>query len=111
MQAKRYISFILLCVFCLYITPKEIFHAFVTHTDTEHTTLFADNHLEISAEHHHCDLMKIDQQFASADISVPYYDFQVDSYFAQQNEFIVSHVILASKANACNPLRGPPVLC
>lgn len=110
MQAKRIISFILLCVFSLYITPKEIYHAFVTHTDTEHTVSHLKNHLEITTEHHHCELMKADQHFVSSDISIPFYTFQKTIHFAKQKEFVTTQFIHSSYTGTSNPLRGPPAV-
>ncbi len=110
MQAKRVISFILLCVFSLYITPKEIYHAFVTHSDSEHTISHAKNHLEITAEHHHCELMKADQHFISSDILIPYYSFQKIVHSAKQKEFVTIQHFYSSYTDTGNPLRGPPAV-
>ena len=82
MRLKQFISFLLLCIFSLYIIPKEIFHVFVQHTDTEHVATHLKNHLEISTEHHHCELMKADQQFVSSFIPIPYYHFQSPLYLS-----------------------------
>ncbi len=110
MQTKRILSFILLCVFSLYITPKEILHAFVSHQDTEHHATHLKNQLEISATHHHCELMKMDQQFASNEVSIPFYDFQKPSYFEQKQILGFLCSFRFSENQVCNPLRGPPIV-
>lgn len=108
MRAKQIISFLLLGVFLTYITPKEIFHAFTSHNDTEHNITHNPNQLEVGSEHHHCELMKLDQQFASSAISIPYFSFSKPIYFANQQKHAIVQCILPTANYAIHPLRGPP---
>jgi len=55
---KRFFASIILIVFCFYITPKDIFHLFTHHDDTEHLTP-KSNEQHFDKEHHHCNLLKI----------------------------------------------------
>lgn len=59
---RRLLALMLGILFGLYITPKEIYHAFQSHTDTEHTT---QSGLQIESAHHHCSLLKADQALCS----------------------------------------------
>jgi hypothetical protein len=108
MRAKQIISFLLLGVFVTYITPKEIFHAFTRHNDTEHRIGHNPNQLEVGSEHHHCELMKLDQQFAASDISIPFFSFNKPIYFATKRNSAIVHCILPNANSAIHPLRGPP---
>lgn len=108
MRLKQLISFLLLCLFLVYIIPKEIFHAFSHHIDTEHVTTSVKNQLQISAEHHHCELMKADQQFVSSIIPIPYYHFQSPFYYALSHEEVHNQCNTTFDYNVNNPLRGPP---
>lgn len=69
---RRLLALILGIFFGLYITPKEIFHAFQSHTDSEHRT---QSGLHIESTHHHCALSKVDQALCSIEppifVSVP----------------------------------------
>lgn len=104
---KRILSFILLSVFLFYITPKELLHAFTHHTDTQHEPVKSG--LQISNEHHHCELLKLDQQFSAWDVQLPHHNFE--------NTTPSYPDILGGKANhtfyskwfSSQSSRGPPV--
>ena len=69
---RRLLAILLGILFGLYITPKEIFHAFQYHTDSEHQS---QTGLNIESAHHHCALSKVDQALCSIEpptfLSVP----------------------------------------
>ena len=71
---RRLLALLLLLQFAWYTTPKEIWHVLREHTDTEHRQHQAG--LQISAEHHHCALMKADQQFHSLPAFTPAFHFE-----------------------------------
>ncbi len=104
---KQLCSFLLLMMFSMYVTPKEVFHAFTHHTDTEHSTLDTKS-LHIDSEHHHCELLKLDQQFTATQIDLPYYDFeQLPRYLDIQK--LASYTSYKSLDDFnCHFLRGPP---
>ncbi len=91
----------------MYVTPKEVFHAFTHHVDTEHT-LGQEHGLHISNQHHHCELLKVDQQFTASDIEVPFYNFEKPHfYFFQQKKSI--YITHSLNGNAISySQRGPP---
>jgi hypothetical protein len=94
-------------MFSLYVTPKEVFHAFSHHTDTEHH-IFDTQGLHIDAEHHHCELLKLDQQFTAAQIDLPYFDFErLPQYLDLPNIAFYTSYKSQDDFN-CHFLRGPP---
>jgi hypothetical protein len=59
---RRLLALILGIIFGVYITPKEIFHAFQNHTDSQHQS---QSGLHLESAHHHCFLSKVDQALCS----------------------------------------------
>jgi len=104
---KRILSFLLLTVFCLYVTPKEVFHAFSHHTDTEHHIVDTQG-LHFDSEHHHCELLKLDQQFTAAQIDLPYFDFEQLPQYVDQQKIALLSIFRSNDANLGLFLRGPP---
>jgi hypothetical protein len=107
---KRILSFLLLGMFVFYILPKEIVHAFTHHEDTEHASnhCIPDGLLEFSKEHHHCSLLKLDQQFHATDIHILFVDLSKPKIYeaiSLQFSFCGSY---RSTFYASNLLRGPP---
>ena len=107
---KQIISSLLLFIFCVFITPKEVIHAFANHTDTEHSHTHLHHQLEISSAHHHCELMKADQQFASFDIEIPYYSFEQSCTFFVKNTSSFNTSTLKEKKYSHKQLRAPPLV-
>ena len=103
--SKRIVSFLLLCVFIIYCTPKEIYHAFTNHKDTVHHTTVG---LRISGEHHHCELLKADQHFHISIIDFPYYSFLQTIYLDAINLQRAKDKILTGSVSFCKQLRAPP---
>jgi hypothetical protein len=102
---KRIFTFVLLLTFCFYITPKEVLHVFTHHHDTEHV-LVGGNHFE--EQHHHCELLKIDQQFSAHKMDIPFYDFYVARLFYIIPNFSCYQFINNENINLPFSLRGPP---
>ena len=95
-------------MFCLYITPKEVIHTLTHHLDTEHHVVNDKDGLAISNPHHHCELLKMDQQFTSNDFVVPFYDFKRVILYLPKKEFAYFELVILKIANNSNQLRGPP---
>ncbi len=108
LQTKRIFSILLLGVFVLYSTPKELYHAFTHHTDTVHKLVCSKDGLQISNEHHHCELLKIDQQFSAATIQIPFYDFSWKQFFFSIALKAMQEKCLHSNVYSCKQLRAPP---
>ena len=94
-------------MFSIYVIPKEVFHAFTHHADTEHST-FDTKGLRIDSEHHHCELLKLDQQFTAAQIDLPYFDFEQLPQYVDQQKIALLSSFISSDANLGLFLRGPP---
>ena len=56
---KRHITWLLLAVFSLIITPKEMIHEFYGHDDTHCNP---GNLVAVESCHHHCQILKIEAQ-------------------------------------------------
>jgi hypothetical protein len=108
MQAKRILALIFLGVFFLYITPKEVYHAFTHHNDSSHTTLSDKDGLQISNEHHHCELLKIDQSFSAFNIEIPYHDFELKPAFYVSFNGLLLEENYTHQFSSTHYLRGPP---
>ncbi len=104
-RCKHIVAFLLLLSFVWYIVPKEVLHAFVTHTDTVHHSHVG---LYFDSEHHHCELMKIDQEF-NADDQISFYNIlpHVNLFFSNQQIYhYTSHTLNSNLYDQL--LRGPP---
>lgn len=94
----------------MYITPKEVYHLFSSHHDTKHHSINSSDGLQISSEHHHCELSKIDQQFSAGDIQLTYHDFsKIELYYPIVVPRKFNQIELQCKI-AERILRGPPVV-
>ena len=107
---KQLLSSFLLCVFCLYITPKEVMHELTHHLDTEHHVVNDKDGLAISNPHHHCELLKMDQQFAAFDIHLPCYDFLSRPFFCNASFNVDLNEVLFGNVYSCRQLRAPPIV-
>ena len=98
---------LLLIVFCFYITPKEVLHIFTNHHDTEHHSVNkTGTHFE--KQHHHCELLKIDQQFFASSFEIPFYDFSKLELFFISIQKSINHHFLSSFIASNKQLRAPP---
>ena len=79
-RLRSIMSIILLIAFSWFSTPKEIIHLFSNHHDTLHVVDDGVD-LHFSAEHHHCELLKVDQHFTAPTFDFPYFDFEQISLF------------------------------
>lgn len=83
-------------------------HMFAHHEDTEHVESHGHG-LHISAEHHHCELLKADQYFSADEYHFFSYDFspKVLHFFSTQESFYTStyRPLYVEQIS----LRGPPV--
>jgi hypothetical protein len=104
---KRILSFLLLTVFSLYITPKEVFHAFTHHSDTEHAVTNFDG-LHFDTEHHHCELLKLDQQFTAVEFALPFYEFEHLQQFLDIQKTGLHSSFKSNEDYKYLFLRGPP---
>lgn len=102
---RRILALALGILFGMYIMPKEIVHAFQSHTDTEH---HAYDGLQIESAHHHCFLLKADQALTSIEppsfllVPEPKEIYFVPSYSAR---FISKPL---QGGNLIKKSRGPP---
>lgn len=84
-------------------------HAFTHHTDTQHDAHSGLGELQISSPHHHCELLKLDQQFSAFDVSIQAMDIHevlpVYGCFTSQ----VIDVRLPQDVLTGQGLRGPPI--
>ncbi len=103
---KRFFSCFILVAFCFYITPKEVLHFFTEHEDTEHSIA---NGCHFEEQHHHCDLLKIDQQFSAPSFEIPFFDFIQDQFFLINTKFELYSFVNNENVNLSFSLRGPPV--
>jgi hypothetical protein len=108
-RLKRIVSFVFLLVFSIYITPKEIYHVFTHHIDTEHS-LELNHGLQISNQHHHCELLKVDQHFTSSDVTIPFYEFYHTITFYEVKNLCNSLSYILQGSYNTSPLRGPPTV-
>ena len=106
---KQLLSSFLLCVFCLYITPKEVIHTLTHHLDTEHHVVNDKDGLAISNPHHHCELMKMDQQFSAVDMPIPFFGFSSQAVFFDLSSTTLHQEVFNSQVFASKQLRAPPV--
>jgi hypothetical protein len=53
---ERHISWLLIFVFGLIVTPKELIHEFYGHEDTHCSP---GNRLSLESHHHHCEILQI----------------------------------------------------
>lgn len=92
----------------MYITPKEVYHLFSSHHDSKHYSAANNDGLQISVEHHHCELSKIDQQFSASAINFIPHDFsKLELFFSNIVATKVNKVALRNFI-AERILRGPP---
>ena len=103
---KRFFSGFILVVFCFYITPKEVLHLFTQHEDTEHSIA---NGCHFEEQHHHCDLLKIDQHFSAPSFEIPFFDFFVKNEFFINSLIIFNKEIISLFCCSSKQLRAPPV--
>lgn len=103
---KRIFAILLLVSFCFYITPKEVLHVFTHHHDTEHL-LVNGSHFE--EQHHHCELLKIDQAFSAPNVEFPFFDFFENQHFLVDTKYQLYSFIKNENVNLAFLLRGPPV--
>jgi hypothetical protein len=111
-RLKQYIAAALLCLFMVYITPKEVWHLFASHHDTTHT---ASSHtgypLTLSAAHHHCELMKADQHFSAHEVSLLGLNVIPASIVWCQQPLAIYQLLPFCKGMGGRGLRAPPVVC
>jgi hypothetical protein len=104
---RQICSVVLGVMFMLYIIPKELYHGLTHHTDTEHTA--TEHDLQISAEHHHCELLKLDQHFSGYAFTPAGVEqvLQICAY-APYTPWYKADAIVQPFKNSTT-LRGPPV--
>jgi len=84
-------------------------HALTHHLDTEHHVVNDKDGLAISNPHHHCELLKIDQQFSATDFQIPFYEFLLHPGFFEISLKSQQEKMLHGNFFACKQLRAPPV--
>lgn len=107
---KRIVSIVLLAVFVLYNIPKEIYHGWTHHNDTTHQRFGIKGKLHLSNQHHHCELLKIDQQFVSTDVHIPVYNFSNHLVYFIRYSLHAYHALLERTLYSAKQLRAPPSL-
>ncbi|MBL7773741.1 MAG: hypothetical protein JNM95_12830 [Chitinophagaceae bacterium] len=71
---RRFLSMLVLLLFVVYTTPRELWHAFSDHEDTIHHQLSG---IHIEPQHHHCDVLQFEQHLPFEFHSTPFYpDFR-----------------------------------
>lgn len=108
MDLKRQIGALLLCLlFGWYSTPKEIWHIFQHHVDTEH---HATEGLNIGSAHHHCSLLKVDQSLNTLEppVFLHFIDKSI-TLFVKRNWTIYGTSPLGSLLEV-KKSRGPPAM-
>lgn len=102
---RRIIALLLGLLFGCYITPKELFHVFQHHTDTEH---HVSNGLHIDEAHHHCALQKADQQLVSVEPPIFQAVFLTLVLFPTATNSFPPQVAIISPEDEAWFDRGPP---
>lgn len=108
MHFKKNIATFLLLLFLQYSFPKELYHVFVSHTDTEHCVEIK-NRLNISNEHHHCALIKADQLLESIEPIQFFIDFSKATFLEPKNLFFSKNKKILSPYLKLYRGRAPPV--
>lgn len=105
---KRILAAAVMIVFVTYSIPKEFYHIFTNHTDTRHEAHSAGE-LEITGLHHHCQLLKADQQMSALEFELLFVDpaEKLDYFETTLAELIIQP--FSTLTIAANRLRGPPV--
>jgi hypothetical protein len=104
---KRFFASFILIVFCFYITPKDVLHLFTHHDDTEHLILNS-NEQHFEKEHHHCNLLKVDQRYSAPTFEIPFLNFIQKHYFLLNQKFGYYSFVNNENVNLSFSLRGPP---
>lgn len=104
---KRILAAAVMMVFVTYSIPKEFYHIFTDHADTRHEAHSAGE-LEITGLHHHCQLLKADQQLTALEFDVFLIPpaAKTDYFASSLAEYTIQPI--TSLAIAANRLRGPP---
>ena len=112
LRLKPFFAATLLCLFMVYITPKEVWHLLASHHDTTHkTTAHTQYPLTLSAAHHHCELMKADQHFNAHNISLLNFSLSPLSIAWYQKPIASYQVLILSEGISGSGLRAPPIVC
>ncbi len=107
MNSKNILAVFLLFIFSFYLIPKEIIHTLVPHKDTIHCE--KSNITQVSEEHIHCELLKIDQHFVSNAFELPFYDFNKLEVYSLPRSVIFKVFYLSKLAYSQKQLRAPPL--
>lgn len=99
----------MMLAFVTYSIPKEFYHIFSDHTDTKHEAHSAGE-LEISGLHHHCQLLKADQQMTALEFDVLFIGPAANIDYVNVTLAEITVQSLSSLAIAANRLRGPPAV-
>jgi len=108
-RIRHILSFCLLCIFILYIIPKEIYHGFMHHHDTVHVHLNVKNGLQIDKEHHHCELLKYEQEQQFISYSLLCFTAKSIGIYFSKTISTYSTPFLPANNASITALRGPPV--
>ncbi|MBL7765964.1 MAG: hypothetical protein JNJ58_07730 [Chitinophagaceae bacterium] len=104
---RRFWSFILLGIFLAYATPRDLIHLLAMHHDTKHEHSHQHD-LQIDPEHHHCEILKLEQHFSVAVIPSGETDFQrLPEFFISNTLTELNSRLLHASAYSL-PERGPP---
>jgi hypothetical protein len=105
-RTRKYIALLLLAVFGFLLTPHELLHACVEHTDTCDVVLHSGSETLVSSLHQHCDVLQLATTtlyhtiaqftFSVSAVAATYYLYDYHKYFFSTSPFQF--------------LRGPPAL-
>lgn len=99
------LSFLLLLLFTVYATPREVWHAFSGHEDTIHHNLSG---VFIEPQHHHCDVLQFEQHIPfDGCFSSPLWVTPSLVYFTPLRATYAS-VNYSYAVKLHKPLRAPP---
>jgi hypothetical protein len=102
---KRILSLLLLLVFCVILSPKELLHD-LHHSDSIDTKNPSDKGFYIGLKHHHCTILQVASPLLYHSILLfALFFFAVYTFFnALYSSFI------CEKLSDLNYLRGPPFI-
>lgn len=106
---KRILATATMVVFVTYSIPKEFYHIFSSHTDTQHEA-HSSGVLEITGLHHHCQLLKADQQMTALAFEFPVLIPPAKIAHTTSKLAVFRILPFSSLALSANRLRGPPFL-
>jgi len=101
-RISRYTAWLLLVVFGLIITPRELIHEFYHHEDT---VCMAGNKPVVEAHHHHCEILQI----ASLVYTTPG-EVSLNVYKIDRREIIIPETVAGQVSTRIYfNLRAPPL--